>query len=111
MPRSVHIQQHFFGLGILAAGTVIVGIKKQLLFFAVHADRIEFFEAESDGIDQVMAARAGLVGRVDGEALAIYTGSLERQQAAYRRLIELLTAPAAREYYRIFPARKKNDAR
>src|SRR5207245_9138163 len=48
---------------------------------------------------------------LDGEALAIYTGSLERQQAAYRRLIELLCGPAAREYYRIFPARRKNDAK
>src|SRR5262249_23780790 len=44
---------------------------------------------------------------LEGQALRIYTDSIERQAAAYKRLIELLTAPTAREYYRIFPARKK----
>jgi len=48
---------------------------------------------------------------LDGEALAVYRAALEQQQAAYRRLIDLLMAPAAREYYRIFPARKKVSAR
>src|SRR5207248_11230039 len=37
-----------------------------------------------------------------------YEQAVEDQHAAYKRLIELLLPAAAREYYRIFPARKKD---
>ena len=33
--------------------------------------------------------------------------AMERQFGAYKKLIEVLNAPTAREYYRLFPARKK----
>jgi thymidylate synthase ThyX len=44
---------------------------------------------------------------LEGEAQSVYARAVERQIAAYQRLIELLKAPAEREYYRVFPARKK----
>jgi thymidylate synthase ThyX len=51
------------------------------------------------------------VPALEGPALGIFTACLERQQAAYGRLIDLLGRPAAVEYFRIFPARKKAEAR
>jgi len=44
-----------------------------------------------------------------GEAGALFARTVDMQHAAYRRLIELLMAPTAREYYRVFPARKKRE--
>jgi thymidylate synthase ThyX len=46
---------------------------------------------------------------LEGEALAVYTRCVEKQAAAYKRLIELLAQPVGREYFRIFPARKKKS--
>jgi thymidylate synthase ThyX len=42
------------------------------------------------------------------EARGVFERTVALQHDAYRRLIGLLKTPAAREYYRIFPARKKN---
>jgi flavin-dependent thymidylate synthase len=41
---------------------------------------------------------------------AVYEEAALAQIAAYQRLIEALTAPAAREYYRLFPARAKHES-
>src|SRR5258706_6829972 len=41
---------------------------------------------------------------------AVYEEAALAQIAAYQRLIEVLTPPAAREYYRLFPARQKHEA-
>jgi flavin-dependent thymidylate synthase len=38
---------------------------------------------------------------------AVYRGAVERMMAAYRSLIEMLTPRVAEEFYRLFPARKR----
>src|SRR5215831_10552071 len=35
LPRRIHLQQHFFRLGLLSPVTVIFGIEQQFLFFAI----------------------------------------------------------------------------
>src|SRR5262249_42691342 len=47
------------------------------------------------------------IPRLPPEAQAVYEETVAAQHAAYKRLIDLLLPAAAREYYRIFPARKK----
>src|SRR5262249_38903440 len=49
------------------------------------------------------------IPRLPPDAQVVYERTVEAQHAAYKRLIELLLPAAAREYYRIFPARKKTN--
>jgi len=46
-----------------------------------------------------------------GAALALYQSAVERQMAAYQRLIELLTPTVKAEYKRIFPLRDPDEKR
>jgi thymidylate synthase ThyX len=49
------------------------------------------------------------VPALKGEARAVFERTVVAQHAAYARIIELLMTPTSREYYRIFPARKKKQ--
>ncbi len=48
---------------------------------------------------------------LDGEARAVFERTVGQQHDAYKRITELLMTPTGREYYRIFPARKKRAER
>jgi len=50
---------------------VVLRIKQQPLFFAIHPDGVEVFQAEPDGIDQRMAARTAFIRGVNSQTLAI----------------------------------------
>jgi thymidylate synthase ThyX len=50
------------------------------------------------------------VPALDERARTLYEETALAQIAAYQRLIETLTPAAAREYYRIFPARQKHES-
>jgi thymidylate synthase ThyX len=51
------------------------------------------------------------IAPLSGQAATIYADAVAHQHRAYTRLIELLRGPAAREYFRLFPARAKQRER
>ena len=84
-------------------------VSRQFLWSFLHAHPFYNSEQVSQRYVEVKPHTTA-IPRVGGRAQALYEETVEMQHAAYRRLIELLTPPTAREYYRLFPARKK-DAR
>jgi len=83
-------------------------VSRQFLWSFLHAH--PFYNSEQVS-QRYVEVRAGTfaVPPLEGEARTLFEDTLAMQMAAYQRLIEHLTPAAAREYYRIFPARKKND--
>src|SRR5262245_39259177 len=81
-------------------------VSRQFIWSFLHAHPFYNSEQVSQRYVEVRSG-AYAVPPLDGEARAIYERCALDQIAAYQRLIEVLTPAAAREYYRIFPARKK----
>ena len=84
-------------------------VSRHFLWSFLHAHPFYNSEQVSQRYVEV-AAGSYAVPPLDGEARAIYEEAALDQIATYRRLIDVLTQPAAREYYRIFPARKKDPS-
>jgi len=85
-------------------------VSRQFLWSFLHSH--PFYNSEQVSQRYVtVRADSTAIPRMPGEASAIYRNAVQSQHAAYERLIELLENPTAREYYRIFPARKKQDGR
>ena len=82
-------------------------VSRQFLWSFLHAHPFYNSEQVSQRYVEV-APDAYAVPPLDGAAREIYERCALDQIAAYKRLIEVLHAPAAREYYRLFPARKKD---
>ncbi len=82
-------------------------VSRQFLWSFLHSHPFYNSEQVSQRYVEVKA-HTTCVPNLGGEAQAIYERAVEDQHAAYKRLIELLIPAAAREYYRIFPARKKS---
>lgn len=87
----------------------LANVSRQFLWSFLHAHPFYNSEQVSQRYVEVKAGSFA-VPALSQPALGIFEDAIRHQEMAYRRLIEQLTAPAAREYYRIFPARKK-DAR
>jgi thymidylate synthase ThyX len=83
-------------------------VSRQFLWSFLHSH--PFYNSEQVS-QRYVTVKSGTtnIPALDGEARAIFERTVELQHDAYRRLIELLTGPTAREYYRIFPARKKRE--
>jgi flavin-dependent thymidylate synthase len=84
-------------------------VSRQFLWSFLHSHPFYNSEQVSQRYVEVKPGTT-CVPQLGGEAQAIYERAVEEQHAAYKRLIELLVPAAAREYYRIFPARKKSGA-
>src|SRR5690348_3007929 len=77
-------------------------VSRQFIWSFLHAHPFYNSEQVSQRYVEVRTEQMA-VPPLDGEALGVYTDCIERQFGAYRRLIEVLHAPTAREYYRLFP--------
>jgi thymidylate synthase ThyX len=84
-------------------------VSRQFLWSFLHAHPFYNSEQVSQRYVEVKPGTTA-VPRLAGRAQQIFSDAVDMQHAAYKRLIELLHPAAAREYYRIFPARKKNPA-
>ena len=87
----------------------LANVSRQFLWSFLHAHPFYNSEQVSQRYVEVKPDTTAIPA-LGGEAQAVFARAVAAQHAAYRRLIELLHPAAAREYYRIFPARKK-DAR
>ena len=83
-------------------------VSRQFLWSFLHAH--PFYNSEQVS-QRFVEVKPGLtaIPRLPEPARAIYLETIETQHSAYKRLIEYLHPAAAREYYRIFPARKKTS--
>jgi thymidylate synthase ThyX len=81
-------------------------VSRQFIWSFLHSHPFYNSEQVSQRYVEVRTDQMA-VPPLDGEALSVYTNCIERQFGAYKKLIEVLHAPTAREYYRLFPARKK----
>jgi flavin-dependent thymidylate synthase len=88
-------------------------VSRQFLWSFLHSHPFYNSEQVSQRYVEVKPNTTAIpeLGRACGpEAQRIFESTVEQQHTAYKKLMELLHAPAAREYYRIFPARKKDPA-
>jgi thymidylate synthase ThyX len=84
-------------------------VSRQFLWSFLHSHPFYNSEQVSQRYVEVKA-NATCVPRLSGPAQAIYEETVAAQHHAYRRLVELLSPASAREYYRIFPARRKDPS-
>jgi len=84
-------------------------VSRQFLWSFLHAH--PFYNSEQVS-QRYVEVRPGsyAVPPLDGPARELYERTALEQIAAYQRLIEALVPAAAREYFRIFPARRKDAA-
>ena len=85
----------------------LANVSRQFLWSFLHAHPFYNSEQVSQRYVEVKPNTTA-VPALEGRALAVYSDCVEQQHVAYKRLIELLHSAAAREYYRIFPARRKD---
>jgi thymidylate synthase ThyX len=86
------------------------GVSRQFLWSFLHSHPFYNSEQVSQRYVEVkpgLTAMPSLGGAADG----IFERAVLGSHDAYKRLIELLMPAAAREYYRVFPARKKDPGR
>ncbi len=83
----------------------VTNVSRQLLWAFLHAH--PFYNSEQVSQRYVEVGPGGaLVPALPEPQLSVYRSAIERQQAAYRRLSELLRRPTEEEYFRLFPARR-----
>ncbi|MCG3174737.1 MAG: Thymidylate synthase ThyX [Myxococcota bacterium] len=81
-------------------------VSRQFLWSFLHAHPFYNSEQVSQRYVEVKPGRA-FIPRLPGAQQAIYLACLERQMAAYRKLIEVLTPTAAEAFFQVFPGRRK----
>jgi thymidylate synthase ThyX len=110
LARSIYEAGHHTTLQHAHFQFSLENVSRQFLWSFLHAH--PFYNSEQVS-QRYVEVRPGsyAVPPLDGEALALYQQTALDQIAAYQRLIDALTPAAAREYYRIFPARRKDEAR
>jgi flavin-dependent thymidylate synthase len=107
--RSTYLAGHHTTLQHAHFQFALENVSRQFLWSFLHSHPFYNSEQVSQRYVEVKPGTTA-VPALGGRAQEIFAASVEAQHAAYRRLIEHLTPAAAREYYRIFPARRK-DAR
>jgi thymidylate synthase ThyX len=85
-------------------------VSRQFLWSFLHSHPFYNSEQVSQRYVEVKPGTTAIPRLADPRAQAVFEAAVLDQHAAYKRLIELLHPAAAREYYRIFPARKKDPA-
>ncbi len=82
-------------------------VSRQFLWSFLHSHPFYNSEQVSQRYVEVKPGTTA-VPALEPRARELYEAAVADAHESYRRLIELLTPAAAREYYRIFPARKKD---
>ena len=84
-------------------------VSRHFIWSFLHAHPFYNSEQVSQRYVEVKAGAYAVPPLTDGQR-AVYEEAAQAQIAAYHRLIEVLTPPAQREYFRIFPARQKKES-
>jgi thymidylate synthase ThyX len=87
----------------------LANVSRQFLWSFLHSHPFYNSEQVSQRYVEVKPNTTAIPS-LGGEAQAIFARTVEAQHRAYQRLIELLHSATAREYFRIFPARRKDPA-
>lgn len=87
----------------------IANVSRQLIWSLLHSHPFYNSEQVSQRYVEVKPGNY-FIPPIEGASLDIYLRTADMQLEAYHKLTELLMAPAADEYYRIFPNRR-NDRR
>jgi flavin-dependent thymidylate synthase len=82
-------------------------VSRQFLWSFLHSHPFYNSEQVSQRYVEVKPGTTAIPA-LGGPARAVFEEAVAAQHASYRHLIELLTPAAAREYFRIFPARRKD---
>src|SRR5262249_46836138 len=105
--RSTYAAGHHTTLQHAHFQFALSNVSRQFLWSFLHSHPFYNSEQVSQRYVEVKPGTTA-VPSLGGRAQAIFEQAVLDQHAAYKRLIDLLTAPTAREYSRIFPARKKD---
>jgi thymidylate synthase ThyX len=87
----------------------LANVSRQFLWSFLHSH--PFYNSEQVSQRYVtVKPDTTCVPALEGAARAVFERTVAAQHDAYQRITELLMTPAGREYYRIFPARRKRSA-
>ena len=89
---------------------VLSKVSRQAIWSFLHAHPFYNSEQVSQRYVEVKPGNV-LVPALPARERALYLATVERQHASYRRLVELLAPTVRDEYFRIFPARRKDEAK
>jgi thymidylate synthase ThyX len=84
----------------------LANVSRQFIWSFLHSHPFYNSEQVSQRYVEVKADQFA-VPPLEKKALGIYRSCLERQMAAYRQLIELLTPPVEERYFRLYPSRRR----
>lgn len=85
-------------------------VSRQVLWSFFHAHPFYNSEQVSQRYVEVKPGKV-LIPRLPPEQDSIYRGAVERAMGVYHQLIAMLTPAVHAEYFRIFPARRKEEAK
>jgi thymidylate synthase ThyX len=105
--RSTYAAGHHTVLQHAHFQFALENVSRQFLWSFLHAHPFYNSEQVSQRYVEVKPGTTA-VPALPAPAQALFMGAVEAQHVAYKKLGELLHPAAAREYYRIFPARKKD---
>jgi thymidylate synthase ThyX len=108
LARSIYHAGHHTTLQHAHFQFSLENVSRQFLWSFLHAHPFYNSEQVSQRYVEVKPGSYA-IPPLDGEALDLYQQCALDQIATYQRLIETLMPAAAREYYRVFPARKKDE--
>ena len=106
--RSTYAAGHHTTLQHAHFQFALSNVSRQFLWSFLHSHPFYNSEQVSQRYVEVKPGTTAIPA-LDDRARGLFGAAVEAQHAAYKRLIELLVPAAAREYYRVFPARKKDS--
>lgn len=104
--RSTYEAGHHTTLQHASFQFVLERVSRQLLWSVFHAHPFYNSEQVSQRYVEVKAGNYAVPRMLDGQR-ALYEEACAQQMAAYHALIEALTPSVGDEYFRLFPARRK----
>jgi thymidylate synthase ThyX len=109
LARSIYEAGHHTTLQHAHFQFSLENVSRQFLWSFLHAHPFYNSEQVSQRYVEVKPG-TWAVPPLEGEARAVYEQAAGAQVADYQRLITALTPAAAREYFRLFPARGRTEA-
>lgn len=85
----------------------LTGVSRQLIWAFLHPH--PFYNSDQQSQRYVTMKRGNyLIPQLDGEALAIYESTIDRQMEAYEKISECLKGPVRAEIISVFPYRERH---
>jgi flavin-dependent thymidylate synthase len=109
LARSIFAAGHHTTLQHAHFQFSLENVSRQFIWSFLHSHPFYNSEQVSQRYVEVKAGTYAIPALTDAQA-RVYAEAAEAQIRDYQRLIEALTPAAAREYYRLFPARAKHAA-